>query len=447
MRQISRWTIALAAGVALGLGGSAYAGSFKLNESNAASMGRANAGDASANKDASAAWYNPALLAALKKSQFMLGATNYVVHGSFSKISATDAAGQPLSGGNGGNFGSHNQLGDGQTPSIFFATPIAPRTVLGVGLTVPFGLSTGYGGNSVIRYQAQYTYVAVNNIGANIGYQVTPEFSVGFGLNFARAEAKLTNKVDSGAVCFATQGPALCNTLGLYPQSQDGFAQVAGSDNAYGWNLGLAWHHGPTTIGFSYRSRLFFTLSGNTDFKGFPALFKNSGAFVPTGGSAGLDLPDTFDFSLTQDISPHWRLSGSVSYIRWGIFNGITVKFTNPLQPPTTTVFDYRNVWYIALGADYRLNANWTLHGGIAYDESPVRTQYREPRLPDYNRRWVAFGATWNINPANSLSFSYAHLFINSHIPMNHTGSSGSTVIGTWGLSSDLFSVGYQYRF
>ena len=447
MRHTQPWMFLIAAGAAMSLAASAHAGSFQLNEASAKSLARSNAGDASANKDASANYYNPALLTFLKKAQFIVGATDYKIRGEFSKFRATDAAGRPLSGGNGGDMGDHNRIGAGVTPILSYATPLTNRMAFGVALEVPFGLTTTYNGDSVLRYQAQYTSINVNNINPNFAYRVSDEFSIGFGLDFAKAEAKLTNQIDYGAVCYAEEGPLLCNALGLNPQSHDGYFQVTGSDWAYGWNAGMAWQRDGTTIGLAYRSRLFFNLSGSAEYQNVPGVFQSTGAFQNTGVHARLSLPDTLDLSASQDIGPAWRVSATVRYVRWGVFNSLIVNYDNPKQPTSTQVFDYRNTWFVGLGADYRLNAHWTLHGGIAYDESPVRTQYREPRLPDSNRRWLSLGATWNLTPTSSVSVGWAHLFIGDHIPMDHTGPSGSTVVGQWSENADLFSLQYQLKF
>lgn len=447
MRHTQPWIILLAAGTALSLSAGAYAGSFQLNEASAKSLARSHAGDASASKDASANYYNPALLTDLTKAQFILGATDFRTRGEFSKFSATDASGQPLSGGNGGNFGDHNRLGAGVTPILSFGMPLTNRTAFGVALEVPFGLTTTYDGTSVLRYQAQYTSISVNNINPNFAYKVSDDFSIGVGADFAKFDAKLSNQIDYGAVCYQELGPITCNGLGLSPQSHDGFFQVEGNDWGYGWNAGMAWQHGGTTIGLSYRSRLFFNLSGTATYKNAPAVFTSNGVFTNTGVQARIVLPDTIDLSATQQVGPAWQISGTVRYVRWSTFHDLTLKYDNPNQPTSVQLFDYRNTWFVGLGADYRLNESWTLHGGIAYDESPVRNTYREPRLPDSNRRWVSLGATWNLTPDSSVTLGWAHLFMNDHIPMNNTGPSGSTVVGQWSNNADLFSLQYTLGF
>lgn len=441
------WTAAAVLGATLCLAPIAHAGSFQLNEADAASMARANAGFSSANKNASANFYNPALLTFIKSPQFIIGGTDYVIRGKFSKEIGTDAAGRPLTGGNGGNMGDHNSLGAGMTPIISFAMPLNDRTAFGVAIEVPFGLTTTYSGTSVLRYQAQYTSINVININPNIAYQVGKHFSVGVGLDFAKFSTTISNEIDYGAVCYAKVGPIVCNGMHLSPQSHDGHYQVEGSDWDYGWNAGLAWHYKGTTIGLSYRSRLFFNASGNATFTNAPAILQSGGAFKNTGVEAGVNLPDSINVSITQRLSPAWRLSATARYSRWSVFHTVTIDYDNPAQPSSKLDFNYKNTWTLALGADWTLNPHWTIHAGIAYDQSPVRDSYREPRLPDGNRNWIAAGVTWSINKSSSLAFGWAHLFIGDSLPMNSTGTFGDHLKGTWAVNADLFSLQYQMRF
>lgn len=421
----------------------AYAGSFQLNEQDAGSLARAHAGSASDVLNANAIYYNPALLTQLQMPDISAGVTYYDIKGEFSKERAVDVAGQPLTGGNGGNMGKRK----GYAPALSFAAPINNRMAWGIALETPFGLSTNYSGTSVLRYQAQETSITVLNLNPTFAYRVTPAFSIGVGIDYARLSAKISNHIDYGAVCYAALGPITCNSLQLYPQSHDGFFQVTGHDYALGWNIGFAWHHANTTIGLAYRSRFFFNLSGDAQFKNTPAIFAAQNVFTDTGAQAKVDLPDMLNLGITQQLNSRWKLSGTIRYTRWSTFHDLAIGFSNPNQPPVNTTYDYRNAWFVSIGADYTVNRAWTLHGGLAYDESPVRDAYRDPRLPDTNRRWAAFGATWTIDHHNRVAIGYAHLFMHDHVPMDHTGPSGSTVIGTWSENANLVSLNYQYRF
>ena len=59
----------------------------------------------------------------------------------------------------------------------------------------------------------------------------------------------------------------------------------------------------------------------------------------------------------------------------------------------------YRNTWLFALGADYKINDQWTVRGGVAYEEDAVDDQtYRVATIPDGDRLFLSLGASYNFN-------------------------------------------------
>src|SRR3546814_20207632 len=56
-----------------------------------------------------------------------------------------------------------------------------------------------------------------------------------------------------------------------------------------------------------------------------------------------------------------------------------TLKIDNG-YPPLNDELDlrFRDTWRVALGANYKLNHQWTLKGGVAWDQSPVDSSRSE---------------------------------------------------------------------
>jgi long-chain fatty acid transport protein len=75
---------------------------------------------------------------------------------------------------------------------------------------------------------------------------------------------------------------------------------------------------------------------------------------------------------------------------------------------------NFRNTWRYSVGANYRYNDNWTFRGGLAYDQSPVNSTDRSPRLPDDNRTWIAVGTQYKFNPNWALDVAYAYIWIDN---------------------------------
>src|SRR5580765_7843473 len=103
-KQLALWTAPFAAAL-LAAALPASASNFQLTEQSVTSLGRAHSGGAAVAEDASSIWYNPAGLSNLSGSEILGGYSLIRLTGDFTKTSATDAIGQPLSGGEGGKVG------------------------------------------------------------------------------------------------------------------------------------------------------------------------------------------------------------------------------------------------------------------------------------------------------------------------------------------------------
>ncbi|MDH3981072.1 MAG: outer membrane protein transport protein, partial [Gammaproteobacteria bacterium] len=67
----------------------------------------------------------------------------------------------------------------------------------------------------------------------------------------------------------------------------------------------------------------------------------------------------------------------------------------------------------IAIGTEYKHSADWTYRAGVALDKTPVPSDVdRSPRVPDADRTWLTFGATYKYSPDITVDFAYAHLFV-----------------------------------
>ncbi|MCG8435002.1 MAG: outer membrane protein transport protein, partial [Gammaproteobacteria bacterium] len=100
-----------------------------------------------------------------------------------------------------------------------------------------------------------------------------------------------------------------------------------------------------------------------------------------------------------------------------------------------------------SFGVDYILNDRWTLRGGIALDESPIPDEFRTARLPDEDRNWVSFGATWKLRDNFELDFGWAHLFIDDDIPFDDESSTQDRVAGEFEAEADIVGVEIRYQF
>jgi long-chain fatty acid transport protein len=62
------------------------------------------------------------------------------------------------------------------------------------------------------------------------------------------------------------------------------------------------------------------------------------------------------------------------------------------------------------VGVRYQPDADWIFLAGVAFDESPTRDGTRDPRIPDSDRTWIAFGVHHELNENLALQLGYARL-------------------------------------
>jgi len=420
--------------------GQSHAAAFQLKEKSAKAQGRAFAGSISASGDASVIADNPAAMRLLGGRVFQADLTgvDYSVrfHGA-----GQDALGRPLSGGNGGNAGATAAI-----PALYFHTPLGERMHLGFSVTAPFGFKTEYDQRWVGRYHGIKTELNAIDFGAAFSYDVNPYLSFGGSVFLEHVKAKLNDAIDFGAVLASSRVP------GFAPTSTDGRARIDANNDAWGYILGaLITPTDTTSIGLAYRSEVDHKpddVKMKFDVPQAPRAILAAvrpGWFTNTTASTELKLPATWTASITQRLNDRWTVMADVSRTEWGAFKEIRLDFASP-QPTQTLNFGYRDTIFGALGAEYQVNDRLTLRGGVAYDQTPVTSKVRDVRVPDTNRRWVSAGATWKASEALEYSAGYTHLFLDRP-KVALTSVTGSRLLGTYDVGSDIFALALNYRF
>src|SRR6185436_15496432 len=148
--NLRRTTLSLTVAAALaGMCGTASAAFFQIQENNVSGLGNAYAGGAAIAEDASTVWYNPAGMTRLPGRQFVAAGHFIEPSFKFDKTSATNVAGGPISGGNGGDAGESKFV-----PNLYYTQQLNDRMFMGFGINAPFGLATDYDPTWVGRYHA-----------------------------------------------------------------------------------------------------------------------------------------------------------------------------------------------------------------------------------------------------------------------------------------------------
>lgn len=420
------------------LAGNAAASGFGLLEQSASSMGNAYAGGAAEAGDASTIFFNPAGMSRLSGKQIVVVANAIHPSAKFSDTASAPAAFQ-AAGGNGGDAGDWVLV-----PNGYFAMELTPALKAGIGLNAPFGLQTEYDANWIGRFQAIKSKVQAVSLMPSIAWQPSDTVSLGFGLNYQRITGDLTSAVNYSAAAFSAGGAGLLAAIG--GAGVEGQNILSGSDNSWGYNLGVLLNLSPQTrVGLAYRSRIKHSLSGSVVFTNRPAQLATA---LPDGPiTLDIALPDAFSVSVFHKLDDKWDVMADATRTGWSSFPQLKVVRTSGAALLTVPE-NWRDSWRIAVGGNHHYNEQWTARMGLAYDQTPVSDAFRTARIPDESRYQIALGGQYKPTRDSAIDFGYTHLFMNNASIADRQAAAGKgDLVGSYKVSADILSVQYTYGF
>jgi long-chain fatty acid transport protein len=437
--MLRKAAIALLAAIsAFSLVEQAGASGYQVRENSTVYQGTAFAGQASGDGDLSVMFANPATMTQFSGSHIEGNATEVVPRAIFTGSATTTGPGFATRG----VTGSDDEVNGGTlafVPAIYAMTSITSDLKAGISLTAPYGLMTRYDPDWVGRYNALRSELSTIDINPSVAYRVLPWLSVGGGVSAQYAKATLTR-----ALNFSFLG------------QPDGNFRVDGDSWGFGFNGGILLQPlDGTRIGLAYRSQVYHRIEGDADFTVSPVTAAVLGGQVAdSGASAEVRSPSTITASLTQRVTPALDVMFDVQWTNWEVFDKLLVQ-RDDTTPLTNQAENWRNTWFAALGAAWRLDDQWTLRTGIAYDKTPMKDEFRTARLPDQDRYWLSFGLGYKLSDALSLDAGYTHIFIPGNSPINEVapGGDGSPtvtgghLVGSYDAAIDIVSLAARFRF
>lgn len=416
--------------------GTVHGAGFQLLEQNASGLGNAYAGSAAISENASTIFFNPAGMTYLPGIHVSAGVAGIRPSFKFSNDGTTGPGGLRGSGPDGGDAGSWGAL-----PNAYISWQLAPDWYAGLGIGAPFGLMTEYEDDDWAgRYHSKKFEIRSVNINPSIAWRINDRLSVGAGINWMYLDAKF-----SRAAPFVLPGVGFLGDL-------DATVDVKG--DGWGWNAGVIYQlDARTRIGFSYRSQVRIDADGDTTVSNQSVTNPLALARLRTmsaDAATSVKLPDTAVLSIVHQLNDRWQLLGDISWTGWSSIKALDIENTgNAAIRSDNLDLRFRDTWRIALGANYRFNEKWTLKGGLAWDQAPIRSaHYRPTSLPDKDRYWVSIGAQYAATDRTKIDIGYTHLFIRNTGIDNATDPVAKGVVrGTYRSNANIVGVQVSHRF
>src|SRR5262249_25390068 len=145
---------------------------------------------------------------------------------------------------------SFNQLKgseNGFVPALHYAYPLGPQAAFGISIVSPFGLSTDWGRQSPVRYQATRTELMTGNVSPEIGAKVSQHFALGLGLDLQYAQVEF-DRIIGIPTLFALIPP-------FNPMSVDSLSYNKANSFALGFHAGVLglFQEEHTRVGLNYQ--------------------------------------------------------------------------------------------------------------------------------------------------------------------------------------------------
>ena len=417
-------TVALT-GIAVAVS-SAYAAGFQLTEQSSLGLGRAYAGAGIVGDDLSAVHYNAAGMTLLPGTQIQAGSVFIEVDAPFSGTGVH--AGQSENG----------RLKGQAIPAGYITHQVNDQLWLGLGMTVPYGMGTEYGHSWFGSEKGNQSMIMTIDINPNIAYKINEKLSIGAGLSLQYAKAEL------GQSKMNAQFPG---------QMSSNVADVVVKGDSWhcGFNLGVMYEPTETLrFGLAYRSQIGHDASGEALMRMYDGEMAMP---VSHDFTVRVTTPDTVMATATWEATQDLRLSGLVRWARWSNLDQLDI---HAMGTDSTNSYEWKDTWLFSVGADYRINGNWTVRGGIAYETGAVdKEELRPATIPDVDRVWFSLGGTYHYNKQIQFDFGATYLMGIGNMDLYHnklgdaySGVGAGEKMGEYDrLDAYIIGAQLQYRF
>lgn len=342
----------------------AWAGGFAIREQSTIGQGMSFAGVAAGSGGLSSLFWNPAI------------SSEYNEFGFISENNAALILPYSKSDLGSGNIGELAVV-----PAGYFSYGLTDQITIATSMNAPVGLTTdgrdGWAGSPLGDKSAVATY----NFNPTVSYKFNDMLSVGIGAQIEYMSVELTNRAPlSGAQAIAAKG----------------------GDFGFGLTAGLLFEPTDTTdIGIGFRSSVAHKLEGKA----------RVGVQNPDI-HAKFKSPELVTFGIRQQVSDQLTLLGGVEWANWSRFKELRIVDDPSGVTIAVTPQEWKDSWYFSAGAEYAYNDALTLRSGVAYEKSPVPDATRSVRVPDNDRYWLSFGASYKFSENMTANLAYSHVFI-----------------------------------
>ena len=292
-------------------------------------------------------------------------------------------------------------------PNLFAVWPISEDSVVaGLGVTTPFGRSTTFSKDSVLRYSTPYfTELYAVNINPSIAVKVNDRLAFAGGVNILYSELDLR------------QIYPWSMALGI-PGAPDGETRFSADGAGVGVNAAVTWKiTDRQRAALTYRSSIKVEYEGDMKVTEVPTVPLPGPLASVTSRSdfeTEIKFPAVVAAGYGIQVTDKLRVEANVEWIQHSKFEDLTLDAgaNTFLLPSNKIEADWKDNWTYGIGADYALTENLTLRAGFIYLETPIPSRTMLPSIAEEDQSVASIGLGYH-KGQHRFDFAYAYGFFN----------------------------------
>lgn len=317
-------------------------------------------------------------------------------------------------------------------PHLFLGGPLPdhPNIALGLGVSVPYGLSIDWEPNGDFQYSApHYVELKTFNFNPNIAVRVVDNLSLAVGFDLMYSELTLKQYVPWSA------------TLGI-PGLPDGEFIAEGDGVGLSANAAVTWdfleHHR-----LAFTARLPMDVRYEGDFRATNIPLSPSGQLTAPFKSE-IRFPTVlalgYGFAATETL----RFEANVEWLQFSRFENLPTEIDTPLPLlPTEVPQNWDDTFTAGLSATWDASDAWRLQASYQYFDSPVPEETFSPSIPDSQQHALSAGVRYRRGP-HRLGLAYSYVFYEDR---SITQNLNPAYLGEYSFNVHLLSAGYGFSF
>lgn len=303
-----------------------------------------------------------------------------------------------------------------------------PKLGIGLGVYTPFGSSVNWGDDWAGRYITQSISLQSFYFQPTVSYAVHERVSIGAGLVYAIGSVNIHRALPL-----------------QFANGNSGQLVLDGKASGWGFNAGVQVRAtDKLDLGLSFRSGVNMKVENGTATFTVPA---SVSPLFPSGNTfnSNLSLPNITTLGAAYRFTPDFTIQADVVFAGWKAYDSLKFDFAKN----TSAVADnnsprlYKNTVAYRLGGHYKINNQFAVMAGGAWDPTPSDDNYVSPDAVDADRISLSAGLTYepvrNLNIMAVVNYTTTQERSVSYSPENFSGK--------YQIKSVTPGIGISYKF